>query len=65
MNMGLVREPKHIDFVFEDRQIPEEELKAFRAMIARNKQAAAKRRKTARPKTLTRTRTKTESKAAK
>lgn len=50
--MGLIKEPKHIDFHVEDRPLTEEEKRLLQAAIEKNQAAAqAKRSQVVRPKT--------------
>jgi len=61
--MGLIREPKNVDFYVEDRPLTKEEKHLLNAAIAKNKAAAsAKRTKTlkSRKKTKSKTGTKTK-----
>jgi hypothetical protein len=43
--MGLIREPKHVDFYFDDRPLTDEEKRLLKEAIAKNK-AAERARKT-------------------
>lgn len=43
--MGLIREPKDVDFFVEDRPLTKEELRLLKAAIARNKAAALARKR--------------------
>ena len=57
--MGLIREPKNVDFYVEDRPLTEEEKQLLKAAIAKNKAAAqAKRSRTTRVRAKTKSRPK-------
>ena len=42
--MGLIREPKNVDFIINSKPWNEKELAEFRAIIKRRKEAKAKRK---------------------
>jgi hypothetical protein len=61
--MGLIREPKNVDFYVEDRPLTEEEKQLLKAAIAKNKAAVqAKRSRAARPKVRAKSKPRTKAK---
>jgi len=63
--MGLIREPKNIDFYVEDRPLTDEEQHLLQAAIAKNKAAAqAKRAKTLKSPTKAKSKTRAKTKAS-